>query len=167
VDGTNLLVESAGEDLLAACEAAVASADCLLAVSYPRTAGEFLEAAREVTGGLPPDVAVLDARWSGSPTARGATVRSAAPDDIGEIGATFSELLADRGDGTVLVVFDSVTALLQYADLETVYRFLHVFTSQVREADATGVYGLLASHEETTVTTLEHLFDDTVGSVPR
>jgi hypothetical protein len=167
VDGTNVLVESEGAELLAACGDAASRVDRLLGVSYSRPAGAFVEMARETAGPLPPEVGVLDASWNRAPAVRKVTVRAAPPDDLGAVGLAFSDLLTDSGEGeAVLVVFDSITALLRYADLESAYRFLHVLTSQVRTADATGVYGLHAdSHGEQTERTIECLFADTVETV--
>jgi len=73
------------------------------------------------------------------------------------------------GDGnggateTSLLCFRSISTLLQYADLEDVFKFLHTLTYRVEIGDARGHYHMdPASHDEQTVQTLLQLFDAAV-----
>jgi len=47
-----------------------------------------------------------------------------------------------------------------YSDLQTVFRFLHVFTGRIQSADALGVYVIdSTAHDDQTMNTLKQLFD--------
>jgi hypothetical protein len=50
-----------------------------------------------------------------------------------------------------------------YSNLETVFRFLHVFTGRIRSIDGFGIFFLDSGmHEEKEYTTLRQLFDGVV-----
>jgi hypothetical protein len=100
---------------------------------------------------------ILDQVWSVR------TVKDSA--DLTGIGIEMSELLselaeaADEGD-RIVVCFDSLTALLEHAELERAFRFLHVATGRVRSGGALGYYLLDPDgHDAETLTTLQNLFD--------
>jgi len=90
-----------------------------------------------------------------------AVERVADPSDLPRLGITLSEFLTRWDDvGPTILAFDSVTALLQYADLQRVYRFLHTLKGRLGSADATSFYHLdPAAHDDRTVATLRPLFD--------
>jgi len=47
-----------------------------------------------------------------------------------------------------------------YSNLQTVFRFLHVFTGRVQSADALGVFVIdSTAHDQQTMSTLKQLFD--------
>ena len=100
------------------------------------------------------DGASLDVRFASS------------PDDMTGIGIEFSGLVEsffDRGITRNRVLFSSVSTLLLYSDLQTVFRFLHVFTSRVDTADAIGLYTLQPdAHDDRTMNTVSQLFDGIV-----
>ena len=92
---------------------------------------------------------------------------ASSPADMTGIGIKFTELIeefyAERGIERNVVLFDSVTTLLMYSDLETVFRFLHVFTSRVGNADAMGLFLLQEdAHDERVMGTLNQLFDGVI-----
>jgi len=90
------------------------------------------------------------------------------PGDLTGIGIELSELLsalaADAdGDEQVVVCFDSVTSLLHHSDLQRAFRFLHVVTGRVRNADARCYYHLdPEAHDPQARATLDGLFDATI-----
>jgi hypothetical protein len=50
-----------------------------------------------------------------------------------------------------------------YSDLQTVFRFLHVFTGRVQSVDGLGLFAIDDSaHDERTMNTLKQLFDGIV-----
>lgn len=60
----------------------------------------------------------------------------------------------------VRVGLDSVSTLLMYAEVQTVFWFLHVFTSRLGSADLFGMFTLTPGmHEEKEVNTVRTLFD--------
>jgi len=90
------------------------------------------------------------------------------PSDLTGIGIELSELLSGIGtaadeDEHITVCFDSITSLLQYADLQRAFRFLHVVTGRVKTADGVGHYHLdPEAHDRQTLATLKGLFDAVV-----
>jgi hypothetical protein len=88
------------------------------------------------------------------------------PSDLTGIGIELSELLsgiAAADEEHLVVCFDSITSLLQYADLQRAFRFLHVVTGRVKTADGVGHYHLdPEAHDQQTLATLKGLFDAVV-----
>ncbi|ADD07290.1 uncharacterized protein Nmag_3748 (plasmid) [Natrialba magadii ATCC 43099] len=90
------------------------------------------------------------------------------PNDMTGIGITVSEYLQafyeKRGLTENRVMLHSISTLLMYSNLETVFRFLHVFTGRIQSADGLGIYLIdSAAHDEQTVNTLKQLFDGVVS----
>jgi KaiC/GvpD/RAD55 family RecA-like ATPase len=71
------------------------------------------------------------------------------------------QLLEDRQVADrVRVGLDTVSTLLMYAEVQTVFRFLHVFTSRLGSADLLGLFTLTPDmHDEKQVNTVRTLFD--------
>ena len=87
------------------------------------------------------------------------------PGDLTGLGITVSEQLrAWSGDSNRTVAcYDSLTTALQYVDLQTLYKFLHVLTGRFETVDATAHFHLNpAAHDDATVNTLKSLFDAVV-----
>ena len=87
--------------------------------------------------------------------------------DLTGLGIELSEFLerAHETDAAARprLCFDSLTALLQYADLKRVFRFLHVVTGRVKSANGVGHYHLDPdAHDEQTLATIKGLFDAVV-----
>lgn len=54
----------------------------------------------------------------------------------------------------------SLSTLLMYADLQTVFRFLHVFTGRIQSVGGLGVFTIDAdAHDDRTMNTIKQLFD--------
>jgi len=89
----------------------------------------------------------------------------ASPGDFTGVGMASSKLLerfANDGRQT-RVVLDSVSQLLMYADVKTVFRFLHILTGRISAADGLGFGTLDAdAHDDQTVSTIRQLFDGLV-----
>ncbi|WP_311172678.1 RAD55 family ATPase [Halobellus ordinarius] len=89
---------------------------------------------------------------------------TSSPVDMTGIGIKISEFLQsfyqDRGIERNRVMLHSLSTLLMYADLQTVFRFLHVFTGRIQSVDGLGVFAIDASaHDDQTMNTLKQLFD--------
>ncbi|MEA1944772.1 MAG: recombinase RecA [Euryarchaeota archaeon] len=55
---------------------------------------------------------------------------------------------------------NSLSTILMYSNLPTVFRFLHVFTGRIKAANALGVYVIEEGmHDDKTIVTLKQLFD--------
>lgn len=86
------------------------------------------------------------------------------PVDMTGIGISLSEFLeqfhGDRGLERNRVLLDSISTLLMYSDVQTIFRFLHVFTGRVQNVDGLGIYLMDPSaHEPQTLNTIKGLFD--------
>jgi KaiC/GvpD/RAD55 family RecA-like ATPase len=93
---------------------------------------------------------------------------ASSPVDMTGIGIRLSEFLQEfsetRGIERNRVLLHSVSTLLTYSDLETVFRFLHVFTGRVQSADGLGVFVVdSTAHDDQTMNTLAQLFDGVIA----
>ncbi|WP_435115590.1 RAD55 family ATPase [Halolamina sp. C58] len=92
---------------------------------------------------------------------------ASSPVDMTGIGIQLSEFLQafyqDRNITHNRVMLHSLTTLLMYSDLQTVFRFLHVFTGRVQSVDGLGLYCIdETAHDQQTLNTLKQLFDGVV-----
>jgi hypothetical protein len=153
--------------------AAARETACVLAVTYRQSPDRWLRDWRRSVGELPARVGVISVSETASTTDAVADERDGAevwraverPTDLTGLGITVSECLKRWHDttGRIAACFDSLTAFLQYGDLHTVYRFLHVLTSRLRAVGASGHYHLdPGAYDDQTVSQLKSLFDASV-----
>jgi KaiC/GvpD/RAD55 family RecA-like ATPase len=112
------------------------------------------------------DIGVVDAvtQHIGRATDGEMTKYTASPRDMSAIGIKFSEfiqsLYTDQEREHNRVGVDSLTTLLLYANLQTVFQFMHVFTSRVENVGGLGLYTIESTaHDGETMNTLGQLFD--------
>ncbi len=89
---------------------------------------------------------------------------TSSPVDMTGIGIKLSEFLQafyrDRGIERNRIMVHSLSTLLMYSDLQTVFRFLHVFTGRVQSVDGLGLFCIdSTAHDDQTMNTLKQLFD--------
>jgi hypothetical protein len=85
------------------------------------------------------------------------------PADLMGLGITVSERLTDWGTGSLLI-FESLTVLLEHVELKRAFRFLHVLVNRVKATGATAHYHLDPDqHDDRTIATLTSLFDTIVA----
>lgn len=136
-------------------------------VSFARSPDDWVADWRDVLGRSPEAAAVVtDAESDSRDAASGPSVYTVStPGDLTGIGMKLSACLSEweGTDEGVVVVVESLTHLLQYAQLETLYRFLHVLVGRI---DAVGARGIFffdpTTGDEMTVNTLKTLFDAVV-----
>lgn len=90
------------------------------------------------------------------------TTYVSSPGDFTGVGMASSKLLEQFAgeDRQTRVALDSVSQLLMYADVKTVFRFLHILTGRISAADGLGFGTLDAdAHDDQTVSTIRQLFD--------
>ncbi len=92
---------------------------------------------------------------------------ASSPVDMTRIGIQLSEFLEafyqERNIRQNRVALHSLSTLLMYSDLQTVFRFLHVFTGRIQSVDGLGVYVIDSSaHDDQTMNTIKQLFDGVV-----
>lgn len=92
---------------------------------------------------------------------------TSSPVDMTGIGIKFSEFVEEfytqRNVKRNRVAIDSLSTLLMYSDLQTVFRFMHVLTSRIEDAEAIGIHVIESTaHDAETMNTLKQLFDGMV-----
>ena len=91
---------------------------------------------------------------------------ASSPVDMTGIGIKLSEFLqafGDRGIEENRVMVHSLSTLLMYSDLQTVFRFLHVFTGRIQSVNGLGLFSIdSTSHDEQAMNTLKQLFDGVI-----
>jgi len=114
-------------------------------------------------------VAVVDCvtRQQGGDTRESDRIKYASsPVDMTGIGIKLSEFLqafGDRGIEQNRVMVHSLSTLLMYSDLQTVFRFLHVFTGRVQSVNGLGLFSIdSTAHEDQAMNTIKQLFDGIV-----
>jgi len=168
--GTAVLV--AGPSMTGKYELALsllaASSDAAVVVSTNTPASRVVEDYRRIAGDVPDghlgvvDCVSHDDRTRSTPE-RGRVQYVNSPRNLTRIGVAFTETLDSFGaDLRVGVALHSVSALLMYADVETVYKFLQVFTGQARSRDAVciGVFDTTGDEEQRNL--VGHHFDGVV-----
>ena len=174
--GTNVLIEGppmSGKRQLGfrMLEAGARNGEGSIFVTTKDNADRVAEDFAELVGGVDPTVGVVDCvtkqQGMGSTTESELVRYASSPVDLTGIGIELSELLRalyqKRGIRRNRILLHSLSTLLMYSDLQTVFRFLHVFTGRVQSADALGVFVIDSSaHDEQTVSTLKQLFDGIV-----
>jgi hypothetical protein len=179
-DASNVLVLGPADDavtvLTGMCFPAVVADEAnFLCMTFTRDPEEWLDGWREGVGSDPTQAGLIGVGESLGPEGSTglpaldaeeavATERVSDPSDLPRLGITLSEFLTRWGDDTqTIVAFDSISALLQYADLQRVYRFLHTLKGRLQSVDAVSFYHLdPAAHDERSIATLRPLFDTVV-----
>jgi KaiC/GvpD/RAD55 family RecA-like ATPase len=92
---------------------------------------------------------------------------ASSPVDMTGIGIKLSEVLqaftTNRGIERNRITIHSLSTLLMYSNLQTVFRFLHVFTGRIQSVDALGLFAIdSTAHDQQTMNTLKQLFDGVI-----
>ncbi|WP_336037038.1 RAD55 family ATPase [Halobacterium yunchengense] len=169
-DGTNLLLSGAAmsgkRDLLLRLLArGDRDGEGAVLVTSRDPAEEVLREYDDAVAGAPGFLRAVDcvSAQSGSTTGGDAVRYVSSPGDLTGMGIEFSEIAREAGDagvGRLRVGFDSLSPLLMYVDLQRLFRFLHVFTSQIQSQGWLGVFSVdPESHDDQTINTISQLFD--------
>lgn len=138
-----------------------------IVLTYLRRPETYLERWRSV-GSSPAEFVVVDARDARSQAdlGDGTEVVTAAPNDLTRLGIHVSEYL-DDWDGEICFLFDSLSALLQFVDVETAYRFVHVLSSRMTAAEARAFYAFHpGQHDGQTTSIFTQLADASLEHDP-
>ena len=148
----------------------------LLVISYRNGPDEWIRDWQTHVGTVPADFGFIHvgeiARSVAAPTASAPSESSphfvtaiADPTDLTSLGIQISEYLEQWAgtDRQIIVYFDSLTVLLQFADLNRVYRFLHVLTGRIKSVGGRAYYRLDPdAHDSQTKSKVQTLLDDTI-----
>lgn len=179
--GTNVLLlspalEPAGQQACGALSTGLRSPGRdVLVVSFTGTPDDVIQRLRAQATATPPSkigiISIGDSTRSaaatdgGSPSGPVTISTLSSPGDLTGIGITITEQLREwAGDGNqISICFDSLSMLLQYANVDRTFRFLHVFTGRLRSVDAIAHFHMDPSvHDERTLNTIKTLFDAAV-----
>ncbi|WP_336001480.1 DUF7504 family protein [Halorientalis halophila] len=135
----------------------------VLWISFTKPASACLDRWRSVHGSEPGDFGVIlvgeTVGAGGGEVDSAAVQRISNASDLTGIGIAVDEFVAGHDEG-IAVCFDSLTALLQYVDLETAYEFLHALTGKLYSAGAVTHFHIDPNaHDQQTIDTLLSLFD--------
>ncbi|MFC7204886.1 hypothetical protein ACFQJC_15320 [Haloferax namakaokahaiae] len=136
----------------------------LLAISFSPQASPRPDYWEQHIGFRPADVVLITTESGADQSADDGSVSYVtAPSALTGIGMQATEQLAswdDESDLRPLVVVDSLTILLQYVSVKSLYRFLHALTVRLDASNARGVFYLdPMTQDDQTVYTFASLFD--------
>lgn len=155
------------------CRGAPVDVD-LLSVSLDGSVDDVLDRWDQHAGETPGRTAVVTT----GDTTRGATAAASSgastpasdvsmasvsdPGDLTGLGIKISQALSswEEDDNDLVLCFDSLTTLLQFADLRRVFQFVHVLTQRVESAGAYAHFHMdPGAHDEQSIATVRSLFD--------
>lgn len=89
---------------------------------------------------------------------------ASSPVDLTGIGVKisqfFEEFFMKKNTQKIQLHINSLSTILMYSNIQTVFRFLHVFTGRIKAAGALGIYVIESGmHNEQAIATLKQLFD--------
>jgi len=165
--GANLLVSGASgeaESTLLDVIAGGPPGETRVLITTNRSADWLLSGLRERGTDPTTGLGIVDATGGNSDVGGVPVERIGSPGDLTGISLEFAKLVqrfeqSGAGD-RIRIGVASVSTLLMYSDVQTVFRFLHVFTSRIQSAGLFGVFALdPGMHDEQTVNTVRAIFD--------
>ena len=169
-DGTSVLLAGPSnptdDHLYNMLAAGADEGDVAIVVTTNRTADQVVSALERRGASGAERLGVVDVASDDGESVDGARVRRlGSPGDLTGLSVEFAKLLesfkeSDGDVGRVRVGVSAVSTLLMYAEVRTVFRFLHVFTSRISSADMLGGFTVTPGmHDDQTVNTVRTIFD--------
>jgi KaiC/GvpD/RAD55 family RecA-like ATPase len=92
---------------------------------------------------------------------------ASSPLDLTGIGVRISQFFEDflmkKNVQKIQLHINSLSTILMYSNIHTVFRFIHVFTGRIKAAGALGIFVMESGmHDEQAITTLKQLFDGVI-----
>jgi KaiC/GvpD/RAD55 family RecA-like ATPase len=89
---------------------------------------------------------------------------ASSPQDLMGIGVRISQFfeyfLMKKKIPKIQLHINSLSAILMYSNIQTVFRFMHIFTGRIKAAGGLGIFVVDSGmHDDPTITTLKQLFD--------
>lgn len=136
----------------------------VLQVAYDHGPGEIVENWRRQYDQLPESMAVIcpEHQRQRGDLPEGVHTTHVRPDDLTGVTIAVTRYLErwSDGDAPITGCLDSFTSLLQHADLQRAFRFLHTLNGRFTAVDApTHVHLDPATQDEQTIATVRTLFD--------
>jgi KaiC/GvpD/RAD55 family RecA-like ATPase len=104
----------------------------------------------------------------GGATSETESIKNASsPVDLTGIGVRISQFfenfLNKKNIRKIQLHINSLSTILMYSNIQTVFRFIHVYTGRIKATGALGIFVMdRGMHDEQTITTLKQLFDGIV-----
>lgn len=143
--------------------------DGLLIVSTSETAGTCIDELEQRVGTVDRNrVGVVDCSGSSQQEAirEVATQRVSSPGDLTGISIATAKLMQQLTSQDISGVrhgLVSVSTLLQYLELETVFKFLHIYTRRIDDTGGLGVFTVdNAAHDQQTISTITNEFNGVI-----
>jgi len=143
-----------------------------LSVLFTQSPGDHVDTWQRIAGACPTRMRIVavdadaDARSNrevGAADADRAVERVGSPHNLTRLGVRITDYLDEWDSSTdrrIVVCFQSLTALLQYVDLESAVAFLEVVTARCAATGAVAHYHLdPEAHDEATIDRLSELFE--------
>jgi KaiC/GvpD/RAD55 family RecA-like ATPase len=142
--------------------------NAVITVTTRESATHILEWFKENKMNLPMDrIGIIDcvSKTLGGTVKEDENIRIArSPVDLTGIGVKISYFLeifiTKRNIRKNQLHMNSLSTILMYSNIQTVFRFLHVFTGRIKSTGGLGIYLIESGmHDEQAITTLKQLFD--------
>lgn len=142
----------------------------LLVLSYTHDASTYREGWQTAAGRPPKRTTIITARDDSTDPDEyddffDPSVRGRAATDLAGIGIDLNRYLTKwhADDAGIVLWVDSLSALLEYVDVETAFQFLHVLSGKIAATNAKAwILVDPKSHDERTLSIFTHLCDATV-----
>jgi len=150
---------------------AAINGNAVITVSTRESAPHILEWFIENKLNLPLDrIGIIDcvSKTLGSTLKENENIRIASsPVDLTGIGVKigyyFEEFITKKKILKTQLHINSLSTILMYSNIQTVFRFLHVFTGRIRSTGGLGIYMMESGlHDEQAIATLKQLFDGVI-----
>ena len=147
---------------------AVENENAVITVTTRESAVHILDWFKENKLNLPMErIGIIDcvSKTLGGPAVENESIKIASsPVDLTGIGVKisqfFEEFFMKKNTQKIQLHINSLSTILMYSNIQTVFRFLHVFTGRIKAASALGIYVIESGmHDEQAVATLKQLFD--------
>ncbi|MCX9010564.1 MAG: recombinase RecA [Candidatus Methanoperedens sp.] len=142
--------------------------NAIITVTTRESATHILEWFEERKLTLPPSrIGIVDCvtkTLGGEAVENGNIKIASSPVDLTGIGVKISQFLDEyfmkKNIRRIQLHINSLSTILMYSNLQTVFRFLHVFTGRIKATGALGVYVIESGmHDDQAIATLKQLFD--------
>lgn len=148
--------------------AAAKNENAVITVTTRESAAHILEWFKEQKLDLPMSkIGIIDcvSKTLGGSAIENENIKIASsPVDLTGIGVKisqfFEEFVMKKNIQKIQLHINSLSTILMYSNIQTVFRFLHVFTGRIKAAGALGIYIIESGmHDEQAIATLKQLFD--------
>lgn len=150
---------------------AVKNENAVITVTTRESAPHILEWFKENKLDLPLDrIGIIDcvSKTLGSTVGENQNIKIASsPVDLTGIGVRisqfFDEFLMKKNNQKIQLHINSLSTILMYSNIQTIFRFLHVFTGRIKSNGSLGIYVIESGmHDNQTIATLKQLFEGVI-----